>query len=441
MSTSAELENTTIVVTPGGEATTTLTVRNGTDIVEAYEFEVVGECAAWTAVEPARLSLYPGTQGTVTLVLRPPRSASVHAGETPLAVRVRPVEQPDLVAVPEMTVRIEPFQQLRAWLAPQRRRAWHSGRFLIVLHNQGNAPIAVPLDATDPAEELRFRLETDRPTIEPDDQVEIRLRARVSKLIWFGRPTGKPFLVTASPVSALVAEPVHAGFAAEATTEIDERPEQLDGELLQLPLLPRWLLALLALLLALLLAWYLLLLPTVETAAKEAAANRAQEMAAAGELAPPPEAQPEPPPAEPPGEQPPGQQPGQEVTPGLNTTPNGGQFSETIRVVTDPGGSASDVYRVPEGKMLFITDLVLANFQGDEGVLTIYFGDRQLTTVALETFRNQDYHWVTPIQVPAEARVSGAVNCTAPGTPPSGQQAARCVEVLNVSGVLRDQPR
>jgi len=31
-------------------------VRNDSDIVEAYEFEVVGECAPWTSVEPARLS-------------------------------------------------------------------------------------------------------------------------------------------------------------------------------------------------------------------------------------------------------------------------------------------------------------------------------------------------------------------------------------------------
>ncbi|MBB5068662.1 hydrolytic protein [Saccharopolyspora gloriosae] len=439
MSTSAELENTTVVVTPGGEATTTLTVRNGTDIVEAYEFEVVGDCAPWTTVEPARLSLYPGTQGTVTVVLRPPRSATTYAGETPLAVRVRPVERPDLVAVPEMTVRIEPFQQLRAWLAPQRRRAWRSGRFHVVLHNQGNAPIAVPLTASDPAEELRFRVESDRPALEPDDQVEIRLRARVSKLIWFGRPTPKPFLVTASPVSTFVVEPVHAGAPTE-TLELDERPEQLDGELLQLPILPRWLLALLALLLALLLWWYFLVLPSVESAAKEAAANRARQMAANGELVPPPAPQPEPPAAQPPAP-PPEKQPGEDAGPGLNTAPNGGQFSQTIRVVTNGGGSASDVYRVPEGKVLFITDLVLSNFQGDEGVLTIYFGESQLTTIALETFRNQDYHWVTPIAVPAEARVSGVVNCARPGTPPSGQQAARCVEVLNVSGVLRDAPR
>ncbi|TXS47813.1 DUF4157 domain-containing protein, partial [Streptomyces sp. or43] len=39
-------------------------------------FEVVGACAAWSAVEPAVLSLYPGDTRTVSLRLRPPRDAT-----------------------------------------------------------------------------------------------------------------------------------------------------------------------------------------------------------------------------------------------------------------------------------------------------------------------------------------------------------------------------
>lgn len=72
-----------MTVSPGGTATTTLTVRNDGDIVEAYTLEVVGDCAAWTTVEPARVSLYPGTSETVTLTFAPPRSHEVRAGETP----------------------------------------------------------------------------------------------------------------------------------------------------------------------------------------------------------------------------------------------------------------------------------------------------------------------------------------------------------------------
>lgn len=73
----------TVTVSPGAEATTTLTVRNDGDIVEAYTLDVVGDCAAWTTVEPARVSLYPGTSETVTVRFAPPRSHEVRAGEVP----------------------------------------------------------------------------------------------------------------------------------------------------------------------------------------------------------------------------------------------------------------------------------------------------------------------------------------------------------------------
>ncbi|QNE25963.1 hypothetical protein F1D59_15160 [Streptomyces sp. INR7] len=88
--------------------------------------------------------------------------------------------------------------------------------------------------------------------------------------------------------------------------------------------------------------------------------------------------------------------------------------------------------------MFGITDLVVANFQGDEGVVTINFGDRKITTIALETFRNQDYHWVTPISITESQTVTVQVTCAKPGTPATGRQAQECHEVLNVSGVLSD---
>src|SRR5262249_3213322 len=133
-----------------------------------------------------------------------------------------------------------------------------------------------------------------------------------------------------------------------------------------------------------------------------------------------------------------GQQPGGT---GGGATGLGQQSSATIEVTTDGGKGNVGKYGVPPGKVFRITDIVLANHQGDEGVLTIQFGDRTITTIALETFRNQDYHWVTPIDVPAGASVTATVECARPGTPITGQQAPNCDELLNVSGELADQPQ
>lgn len=418
-----------MVVVPGGEATTTLTVRNDSEIVEAYEFEVAGECAPWTTVEPARLSLYPGTSDTVTLTLRPPRSPRVHAGETPLAVRVVPAERPELAVVPETTVFVAPFGEVQAELAPRRRRAWRTGRYRVMLRNQGNTPVTVTLNTTDPEEELRFGFTPRESSLAPGVETETRLRVRTRKLIWFGKPVTKPFQLVATPDT----EP--------AFTDDAPLPREVDGELVQLTVLPRWLLALLALLLALALLWFTLVRPAVQSAAREAAEDQTEQMVDSGQLAPGP--------GTPNGngnQNVPGNQPGGPGQGGPGQQPGGGigtgqQSSGTIEVRTNGGARTVGTYAVPAGKVFLITDLVVANFQGDEGVLTIVFGDRTITTIALETFRNQDYHWVTPIEIPENATVAVDVTCSRPGTPASGRQAANCVEVVNVSGELRDIQR
>ncbi|WP_405763695.1 hydrolytic protein [Streptomyces sp. NBC_01420] len=434
----------TVTVSPGAEATTTLTVRNDGDIVEAYTLDVVGDCAAWTTVEPARVSLYPGTSETVTVRFAPPRSHEVRAGEKPLGIRVLPAEHPESVAVPEMTVVVEPFRELRATLEPGRRRGWLGARFRTAVQNRGNAPTDVVLSGRQQGEELRLAFTPERRRLEPGESAEAGLKVRARKLIWFGAPAAWPFEV-------VVAEPEAEGAGVEDARA--GQPEPLQGEFAQLPLFPKWLLILLAAILALLLAWFALVRPAVRSTAKEAGAKAAQEEnrqprqggSASGGTADGGQGKPE-------------GQGGQEASAGASGSGGGSggsgstggaggaganpeQSSETIDVQTGAGARKAGTYVVPEGKTFGVTDIVVANFQGDEGLLTISFGKRKITTIALETFRNQDYHWVTPIQIPEKAAVTVSVTCSKPGTPATGTQASGCHQVLNVSGVLSDAAR
>lgn len=427
MTTFAELDRPTVVVVPGEEATITLTVRNDSDIVEAYEFEVLGECAPWTTVAPARLSLYPGTAENVTVLLRPPRSPDVRAGEKPLGVRVLPVERPDTGTVSESTVVVAPFSVTDPELVPQRRRAWRSARYSVTLANLGNTPVIASLAAADTEQQLRFRQPERTPEIAPGETEPTRLRARARKLIWFGKPVTRTFRVDLDPVPAQPVDP-----------DTPERHE-LDGEFVQLPLLPRWLLALLAALLALVLAWFMLVRPAITSAATQAADDKAQQIAQAASAA-----------RQPPGgggggatssSQPPEGDGGASSAAPPPPPGTGLQSSATIQVRVNAGGSGTSSYVVPAGKTFRITDILLANPQGDEGLLTIVFGPQTITRIALETFRNQDYHWVTPIDVPAGRTVDATVTCTKPGTPASGVPAPNCLELLNVSGELVDQPQ
>jgi hypothetical protein len=466
VTTFAELEVPTVVVTPGEEATTTLVVRNDSEIVEAYQFEVIGAAAPWTTVEPSRLTLYPGTSEPVTLLLRPPRTPEVAAGEVPLGVRVLPTERPDSAVVSETTVLVQPFWQLRAELVPRRRRAWRSARYRVALHNQGNAALAVGLVAGQADERMRFTVSREPTAVGAGATADAGLRVRLRSVSWFGKPASYPFQVTAVPTAAPVAtspatDPATApaapaGPAATLAAvpaiapQPQPQPQDLDGELVQLALLPRWLLALLAAIVALLLAWFALVRPTVRSAAREAADTRTQEIAAsspAGAGQPPAGGQPgsgaQPPAgggaAVPPGGAGASQPPGGSAAGGAGGASS--QSSNTIEVRTRGGRGAVGRYTVPAGKVLRITDIVVANPQGDEGLITIVFGARTITVIALETFRNQDYHWVTPIDVPAGATVNANVSCGRPGTPASGRQAATCLELLNVNGELNDLPQ
>lgn len=424
-----------VTVTPGGTASTSLTVRNDSDIVEAYTLEVVGDCAAWSTVEPARVSLYPGTSETVTIRLAPPRSPEVRAGDVPLGVRVLPAEHPESVTVPETTVHIEPFHELRSEVLPRRRRGWLRGRYRIAVRNEGNTPTRVTFSPEQSGEELKFGFTPAELALEPGESAETRLRVRIGKPIWFGKPVVWPFTVHATDTAA---------------QEEADRPgvlvrPPLEAEFVQIPIFPKWLLALLAALLALILAWFALVRPAVRSAAKQAANEVVQPRPTpgGGQNGPSPGTGS----GKGTGSQPGGGQGtntgpgGTEGDPGGTASGAGQQSSTTIDVQTSGGGSKTGTYVVPKGKIFGITDIVVANFQGDEGVMTITFGDRKITTIALETFRNQDYHWVTPIKIPEDATVTMNVTCAKPGTPATGQQATQCHEVLNVSGVLSDVTR
>ncbi|MEU3434556.1 hydrolytic protein [Streptomyces sp. NPDC006863] len=443
-----------MTVSPGGTATTTLTVRNDGDIVEAYTLEVVGDCAAWTTVEPARVSLYPGTSETVALTFAPPRSHEVRAGETPLAVRVLPVERPESVAVPESSVTVEPFHELRTELEPRRRRGWLGARFRTAVQNKGNTPVDVALAGKQDGEDLRLAFTPDSKRLEPGESAETVLKVRARKLIWFGEPVTWPFEVLATEAVGSAAGDAEPR-AVPVTAVDDGQPagaEPLPGEFAQIPVLPKWLLIVLAALLALLIAWFALVRPAVRSTAEQAGAKAAQEETERGQEqgSTPPGGAENPAGGQGEGTGPDGTGPG-----GAGSGPGGGggtggtgggggggeQASRTIDVQTRAGATAEGAYRVPAGKVFRVTDVVVANFQGDEGLVTISFGENKITTIALETFRNQDYHWVTPIQVPENATVTASVTCAKPGTPATGQQAPGCHQVLNVSGVLSDLAR
>jgi hypothetical protein len=248
VSTWVALEPLSATVEAGGEAVVWLRVRNTADVVEEYHVDVVGEPALWCAVEPATLRLYPGTTGSVRLAFAPPRSPDAAAGPHPYGVRVRPVEVPDAVSVPEGNLSVIPFTSIHAELLPVTVRGWLGGRPRLVVDNHGNTSVTAAVLATAPGNQVNFDIRTPSFQVPPGRAYFSLLKLRPQRLLWLGRQVSHPFTTTVQPSGS--------------------EPATVAGTYIQTALLPPWMARLgmvLAGLAAAFLALWLLVKPSVSS--------------------------------------------------------------------------------------------------------------------------------------------------------------------------------
>lgn len=446
MSLTASLDATSVSAAPGEETAVPLQVRNSGATVEEYRFEVIGACAAWSAVEPAVLSLYPGDSRTVSLMLRPPRDATVQAGETPFGVRVVPTGEQGGTVVPEGRVTVLPFTETTAELVPRSSHGSLRGRHQLAVDNRGNTPVTVRLGAQPGSELARVAFTVSELQVAPGHAEFGRLRVRPAKRMWRGTPVTHPFQVFAATQVAEGEEPM--------------APVLVDGSYQQEPLLPRWLpralITAAVLLIALAGIWYALLRPAVKSAAREAVTPEAVRSAAAADKSSAPDR---------------GDTAGTGATAGAGDasgadagaskpTPSPSAEAEAsagaeaadkaatptsaqVRVRDSVGGgtNAATALRVPAGHTFQLTDIVVQNPQGDAGTVFISAGtNTRVLSLGLENFRDSDYHFVTPILVPAGGKVTMTIDCRKVGKPVGARTPSRCSESLFLGGTMRPDP-
>lgn len=439
MSLTASLDESSVAAEPGEETALPLRVLNSGSTVEEYRFEVVGACAAWSAVEPAVLSLYPGDSGTVSLLLRPPRDSTVPAGETPFGVRVVPAGDRSGTVVPEGRVTVLPFTETTAELVPRSSHGSRNGRHRFAVDNRGNTPVTVRLGARPGTELVRVDFTAPELRIEPGRAEFAKTRARPAKRMWRGAPVTHPFQVSAAPQSVV---------------EGEEAPEPVlvDGSYQQEPILPSWLPRALVVaavvLIALVGLWYALLRPAVKSAAREAVTPEAVRSAVEAD----------------PSRSADGGDPGgadsaggdsagagtDGGTPGASTSPSPGPSADDaaanaptsaqVRVSDAVGGGANSgtALRVPAGQTFQLTDIVVQNPQGDAGTVVVSAGpETRVLSLGLENFRDSDYHFVTPIVVPAGGTVTMTIDCRRVGRPVGAPAPSRCTESLFLGGTMK----
>lgn len=441
MTTTATLEGAHIRLTPGEQAVVPLSIRNAGSTVEGYRIEVLGAPAAWASVEPATIDgLYPDTSTTATITFAPPRTAGVAAGSLDYGVRVVPIDDAAGVVIPEGTVEILPFLDSTAEILPRTSTGRMGAKHQIAVDNRGNTPLTATVMAADDGSKLRYRVEPGLLIVPPGQAAFATVRPRPARRLWRGVDQTFPFAVTVTPENS--------------------SPVVLDAAHVQRATLPPWLLkallALLASLVLLALAWFFLLRPAVQSAARAAvaeeveqaqvaaeeaggAAAAAQEAAGSAEQAA----------AES------GQAAEQSSSAGAAQLEEMATLREGLLPATElvvptlgrldasAGAGASDVasYRVPDGQTLRIFSLLFNNPQGDFGSVSLSVataeGSEVITQLGLENFRDSDFHFQTPIEVPAGGELRFLLSCRQPGAPFGMTPApTECEQGLSFGGNL-----
>ncbi len=274
------IEPTHVVLEPGGQAQVTVTVRNPGQIVEGYRLTVHGGASDWADVvmSPARdeggppgdadvLRVYPGQEGSATVVFTAPAGSAGAAGSVPFAVLAQSVVDDSAAAAEEGDLEIGRVEGLAASLTPVTSRGRWAGRHTVRISNWGNAPASLRLTASDPDEALAFLVSPDRLELPVGRSAVAAVRVRTRRPFLRGAPVRLPFRVVAGPGTAADGET--GGVPQPAPVVSDPSRPVLDGALEQRPVLSRGTVALGALAAAALVAGTVLVLSADPAPAQE----------------------------------------------------------------------------------------------------------------------------------------------------------------------------
>lgn len=198
MSTVVTLDQPSLSLEAGAQATVQVTIRNDSDVVEEYALRVVGAPESWAEVVPGRISLYPGQDTTAAVTFRPPRSSSILAGNFVFGIHVLPTEHPEDAMLPEGAVEVLPFLETTGELMPKISRGKRGATHHVAVDNWGNAPLTVKLAGSDPAEQLKIAFDAPDLNVAPGTVGFSGVEVRPVQTMWRGIRTACPFIVTAT---------------------------------------------------------------------------------------------------------------------------------------------------------------------------------------------------------------------------------------------------
>jgi hypothetical protein len=393
-----------IEVEPGTSVFVQLTVANLGQGTESFSLTPTGLPAAYTTIRPGYITLFGGSQETVQVEISAPRLASTTAGPTALGVRVVPQADPDDVQTAEITLQIHSTFDRRIVLLQPAIRTRRRAVFELMVENQGNAQASCRMHLIDPTTRLDGDFDPPAVGVEPGGNSLVRLKIKATRAQWDRRSRSIPFRVEADQQGAPTAE------ARGSFIQAPVIPERLWGRL-------GWIAASIVALGA---VWVGVIRPAIDDAARDAVAE-----VGPVEVAPSTTVE---------------SVSTTTTVPSTPTPPAGGgvegePFSRSLPSGATEGQTSTRSVAAPPGQALDITDLVVDNPFGEEGIATVRVG---LLTFPIDLAEYSGFswsqRWFTPLRLNPGEEVVFDVNCSRVGRP----GAATCDATLTISGRLVD---
>ncbi|MGH9123930.1 MAG: hypothetical protein ACRDZ8_04280 [Acidimicrobiales bacterium] len=186
----AVVDPVSVAVTPGREAATELRIRNLGSTEDRFRFQVRGDAGTWVSVTPFALSVGPGQEGTAQVVVRPPRTPVVPAGDHQVEISIRAAGDRTAEAIVVLKVAVAAFEEVGTRLYPDSSGV--AGRFSLRVDNKGNAPVRATIAAAEGTPASSISATPPTVALEPGTGTEVQLEvASPRRLIATGgRPTG-----------------------------------------------------------------------------------------------------------------------------------------------------------------------------------------------------------------------------------------------------------
>ena len=207
-----------------------VSLLNQTGKVDHFTVEVEGIPFEWVKIPRDTVQLMPNVSDTLTIIIKPARESRTRAGQYRYHIQVRAKSTGTRVASKSGQITIAPFDGFSAELHPPRIKNGQSVR--LILANEGNQAMNYTLYGRDPAEELLFTGNGREISIEPGDDIVLKMEINAKRRPWLGQNLIHDFNININNAD-------------------DEELQSLPGRLTVTPRLPRWFVPVVALLLIL----------------------------------------------------------------------------------------------------------------------------------------------------------------------------------------------